>query len=192
MVRLQEGKIHGILSIDNGRSFQYRKGQRFADNHRKIEHPMFHLGSPGSRELLGQTRDGSPLTRFLTPSRFTGIIKWWRERQGAITSAFEHHLETIKDEEVRDWIDSNFRERVRVMNDIADYWEASGRTSQEIRDIDPKHWGTELGVLAKQFALRVGYNEHGENFRADGDYGGHRDDTCDKAWCSECQTHHTN
>jgi len=198
MVRLQEGKIHGILSIDNGRSFQYRKGLRFADNHRKIEHPMFHLGSPGIRQLLGQTRvDGGDLTQFLTPSRFTGIIKWWRGRQGAITSAFEHHLETIKDEKVRYWIDSNFRERVRVMNDIADYWEASGQTSQEIRDIDPQHWGTELGVLAKQFALRVGYNEHGENFRAgDGDeveetpcsYG----DPHNNRWCSECQTHHTN
>jgi hypothetical protein len=180
----RRGKLEKVLSIDNGRSFQYRIGQRHSYNSSRFDHLFFHLFSPAIKHALytddaDQSVDPNKrYKQFLNPDRFTGLMSWWKERRGEIVKSFEEHLKTVVSPEAKEWISSNFMERVKSMDKVAAYWGRSDKKKAQLWSLDPKHASDKVGRNHKFAVNPVRYNEHGEQYRGEG----YEDDLPEPTW----------
>jgi len=192
----KRGELKSVLAIDHGRSFQYRRGNRFADSSGSMEHFMFHLVSPGIRAALNPNGEGNvPVDKYLTPQRLSTLVAWWKDKRKEIADAFAHHIEAITDPTVKKWISSNFKERMKTMDAVAKHWEIAPKTAKSVKDLDPEHWSGRLGKHATKFANTIRLNEHGENFLGDSeepdeDNGDDDFDQEERHWCAVCQDYH--
>lgn len=131
--RGKNGIANSLLGIDHGRSFNYKRPNRFMLD---FNHPVDSLypyiaggDYSANEELVRPDLDWSPWSN----AHLQHGIDWWKNNRQKIRDEMANQLVGIKHDEVRNYIDKNFKFRTQAMDKFANAWDKN----PEAFDYDP-------------------------------------------------------
>lgn len=97
----------GILAIDNGRSLQYVRPNRYHDRDSNLDHLFDYVSSPGYEPFEFRQSLGA-----IVPH----VAKWWKEKHPAIQRELDRHLAGIKSPSLATHIRKSFNDRADALD----------------------------------------------------------------------------
>lgn len=117
----QEGQPQGLLAIDSGRAFQYKRANRWATDPGTPRDNVFHyLSSSQGMHMLNRAEHDQYVG---TRPHISHALEWWKANGPAIRKEMVNQLQAVTDENVRQWIWSNFLNRSQVLDKLSKAWD---------------------------------------------------------------------